>query len=340
MAPVLETRNLCKRFVLDRKASGLLGSLRAFWAPDRRIVDAVRDVTFSVEPGELLAFIGPNGAGKSTTIKMLTGILHPSSGHAEVLGLVPWKDRRRLAFQIGSVFGQKSQLWMHLPPEDSFRLLARIYELPERRFRQRVGKLVELFDLKELMDTPVRKLSLGQRMRCEIAAALLHEPRVIFLDEPTIGLDVIAKERIRELALAANAEEGVTIFLTSHDAGDIEKLCKRVIIVDRGSILLDGDVQALKRSDRFTIRTVGARLSRSAEEFELEGAEILKRKGQGVKLRVDTADLPIEAVLEALMAYGRLEDLTVRNPSLEEIIAHIYRSKGVSWIGEGEVDPS
>ncbi|MBI4859050.1 MAG: ABC transporter ATP-binding protein [Candidatus Riflebacteria bacterium] len=298
-------------------------------APKVRTIDAVRDVTFQVEPGELLAFIGPNGAGKSTTIKMLTGILHPSCGEARVLGFVPWRQRRELAFHIGSVFGQRSQLWMHLPPQDSFRLLGRIYEVPDRDHHRRIAKMAELFDLGELLTTPVRKLSLGQRMRCEIAASLLHSPRVIFLDEPTIGLDVIAKQKIRDLILTANAEEGMTIFLTSHDAGDIEKLCKRVIIIDRGQLLMDASVQALKRSEHFTLRTIGVRMSRPVESFEMEGVEILKKKGPGMKLQVDGARVPVESVIRRLMEFGHLEDISVRMPSLEEIIARIYREKGL-----------
>ncbi len=329
MPPVLSTRDLSRQFALTEKLPGLFGSVRSLWAAKTRTVDAVLPITFAVEPGELLAFIGPNGAGKSTTIKMLTGILHPTAGEAQVLGFVPWQQRQELAFHIGSVFGQRSQLWMHLPPADSFRLLARIYELPEREYETRIGQLVEWFDLRELMTTPVRKLSLGQRMRCEIAAALIHSPRVIFLDEPTIGLDVIAKEKIRQLIKTANAEAGVTIFLTSHDAGDIEKLCRRVIIIDHGQILLDSDVQALRRSHQFTTRTLGLRLNKPAADFRCDGVEVLKAKGPGLKLRVDTAVTPLDRVIRAVLEYAVIEDLTARDPSLEDIIAHIYRNKGL-----------
>ncbi|NLI74930.1 MAG: ABC transporter ATP-binding protein [Candidatus Riflebacteria bacterium] len=326
---MIEVEGLGKDFLVPEKEPGVWGSLRALVAPRHRPVTAVADVTFTVAPGELLAFIGPNGAGKSTTIKMLTGILHPSRGRARVLGFVPWEDRQQLSFHIGSVFGQRSQLWLHLPPLDSFNLLARMYELPDDLYRQRLDRLVAVFELGDLLAVPVRKLSLGQRMRCEIAAALLHDPRVLFLDEPTIGLDVIAKEAVRDLILRANRDAGVTIFLTSHDAGDIEKLCRRVIIIDHGQVLLDADVQSLRRSPHFSIRTVGARLSRPADGFACDGVEILKRKGPGLKLRVDTAATPIDHVLQALQAYARIEDITVRTPSLDQIIAHIYRQKGL-----------
>ncbi|MGH2593667.1 MAG: ATP-binding cassette domain-containing protein, partial [Anaerolineae bacterium] len=244
---IIDVRGLSKTFSVKRKEAGLRGSLKSIIRPEFRRVEAVRGITFSLEPGELLAFIGPNGAGKSTTIKMLTGILYPSSGQAQVLGLTPWRDRRQLAYRIGSVFGQKPQLWYHLPPIDTFNLFSRIYELDDRDFKQRAESLIESFAIGDLIHTPVRKLSLGQRMRCEIAASLLHRPQVIFLDEPTIGLDVVAKQHIRDTIKTLHEQEGVTIFLTSHDAGDIESLCKRVIIVNHGTILYDDRLSALKR---------------------------------------------------------------------------------------------
>jgi ABC-2 type transport system ATP-binding protein len=232
--PIIDIEQLTKTFVATEKQPGLRGSVRALFRPVRRETHAVKGTTFAVDEGERVAFIGPNGAGKSTTIKMLVGILYPTSGAARVLGRVPWKERQRLAYQIGAVFGQKSQLWYHLPPADSFDLLAHIYELDSTDYRQRLDFLVELFEIEGHLQTPVRKLSLGERMRCEIAASLLHRPRILFLDEPTIGLDVVVKQRIRDLILALNQEEGVTIFLTSHDAGDVEVLCKRAMVFRLG----------------------------------------------------------------------------------------------------------
>ncbi|HAG97478.1 MAG TPA: ABC transporter, partial [Ktedonobacter sp.] len=213
--PIIEVAGLEKTFKTREREAGLAGSLHSFVAPRYRERKAVKHISFSLEPGEVLAFIGPNGAGKSTTIKMLTGILYPSGGKATVLGLTPWQQRRQLAFHIASIYGQKSQLWYHLPPQDTFDLLARIYELDMNEYRKRRDFLVEVFDIADYVRTPARKLSLGERTRCELAAALLHKPSVIFLDEPTIGLDVIAKQRIRDLIGQLNAEEGVTIFLTS-----------------------------------------------------------------------------------------------------------------------------
>ena len=231
---VIQVDHLSKTFVTREKQPGLRGSVRALFCPIRRETQAVKDITFSVDEGERVAFIGPNGAGKSTTIKMLVGILYPTSGQAQVLGKTPWRERQRLAYEIGAVFGQKSQLWYHLPPQDSFDLLARIYELDRSTYRQRLAYLVELFEIGDHLPVPVRKLSLGERIRCEIAASLLHRPRILFLDEPTIGLDVVVKQRIRDLILDLNQQEGVTIFLTSHDAGDVEILCKRAMVITTG----------------------------------------------------------------------------------------------------------
>ncbi|MCA9931114.1 MAG: ATP-binding cassette domain-containing protein, partial [Anaerolineales bacterium] len=245
--PIISVRGLAKQFKVKQKAAGMRGSWQALWRPQVKEVTAVSDISFSLEKGELLAFIGPNGAGKSTTIKMLTGILHPSGGEASVMGYTPWRDRRKLGYHIGSVFGQKPQLWYHLPAEDTFRLFARIYELDMTAYQKRRDYLVEAFQIEELLQVPVRKLSLGQRMKCEIAASLLHNPPVIFLDEPTIGLDVVAKQQIRDTIRTLNEVEGTTIYLTSHDAGDIESLCKRVIIINHGRIIYDDRTSTLKR---------------------------------------------------------------------------------------------
>ena len=235
--PAIQVQNLRKVFQTKRKSAGFGGSLRALWKPDWQTVEAVRDISFQMEQGELLGFIGPNGAGKSTTIKILTGILHPTSGEASVLGFTPWRERQSLAYHIGAVFGQRPQLWYHLPAVDTFYLLGKIYETENRELRRRMDFLAEAFEIEHLLETPVRKLSLGQRMRCEVAASLLHKPRLLLLDEPSIGLDVVAKQRIRETIRRMNEAEGVGVLLTSHDAGDIEALCKRVIIINHGEII-------------------------------------------------------------------------------------------------------
>jgi viologen exporter family transport system ATP-binding protein len=323
--PIIEVRDLRKTFRSKQKEPGLAGSLRALVAPQWRTVEAVKGISLQCEQGELLAFIGPNGAGKSTTIKMLTGILHPTSGSAEVLGLTPWRDRERLAFNIASVFGQKSQLWIHLPPLDTFNLLARIFELDEREYRARVNYLIEVFEIGELVRTPARKLSLGERMRCELAAALIHRPKVLFLDEPTIGLDVIAKGKIRDLIRQLNREEQVTVFLTSHDAGDIEQLCKRVIVVNHGTMILNTSVSMLRRQ-YLQHKIIALKLQDPipAEGPLLPGTTVLKTSTYGAKLQVNTAATTMETIISTLVSRYRVADITIEDPPMEQIIAAIY----------------
>ena len=334
--PIIHTQQLAKTFVAVEKQPGLRGSVRSLLRPVHRETHAVKGIAFTIEEGERVAFIGPNGAGKSTTIKMLVGILYPTSGEAQVLGKVPWKERQRLAYEIGAVFGQKSQLWYHLPPADSFDLLARIYELDRAAYRKRLAFLVELFEIGDYLQTPVRKLSLGERMRCEIAASLLHRPRILFLDEPTIGLDVVVKQRIRDLILELNQQEGVTIFLTSHDAGDVEVLCKRAMVINHGEVIYDGRVSTLRR-DYIRTKTISLKLGEPWRGLNLAdrsggrdgggcGVTVLKHKGYGVKLEVDTTTNPIEDVISCILAQYAVTDITVDNPPMEEIIARIYEA--------------
>ena len=320
----ISVRHLHKTFQTKRKAAGFGGSLAALWKPEWQAVEAVRDISFQMEPGELLGFIGPNGAGKSTTIKILTGILHPSGGEASVLGFVPWQERQKLAFHIGTVFGQRPQLWYHLPAVDTFYLFGKIYEMEDAEVRRRIAFLAEAFEIEHLLETPVRKLSLGQRMRCEVAASLLHKPRLLLLDEPSIGLDVVAKQRIRETIRRMNEAEGVGVLLTSHDAGDIEALCKRVIIVNHGEIIYQDKVSALKRR-YLTSKQVDVRYSDALQpDFAIPGVEMLKVGTFGAKLRFDVRETPVERVMAALAAAGSLVDVTVSDPSLEEVIRTIY----------------
>lgn len=242
----IRVEGLSKTFQVKRKEKGMRGSLKAVFHPHMEKIRAVDDVTFSVQEGEILAFIGPNGAGKSTTIKMMTGILYPDGGKVEVLGIDPVKKRRRLAYEIGTVFGQKEQLWTHLTPYDNLKFFGAIYDIPDDEGEKRIREIAELFELGAFINTPVRNLSLGQRIRCEIAASLIHRPRVLFLDEPTIGLDPVVKENIRTLIKRMNTELNTTIFLTSHDTGDIEKLCRRIIIINSGKVVLDDSMEHLK----------------------------------------------------------------------------------------------
>jgi len=323
-AVVLE--GLSKTFRTKVKAPGLRGSMASLLRPDYREVPAVRDVSLTVEPGELVAFIGPNGAGKSTTIKMLTGILFPTGGTASVLGLEPWRQRERLAYQIGAVFGQKSQLWYHLPPLDSFNLLARVYELDETAYRTRRNELVAAFGIAGYLTTPVRKLSLGERMRCELAAALLHRPRVLFLDEPTIGLDVLAKRTIRETIRRLNADDQVTVFLTSHDVGDIEELAKRVVVINHGQVIYDHRTSHLRHMLLHT-KVIDLLLDGPGTVPLLAGVNVLKHTQVGIKLEVNTEIQPIREVVAKLLEVNNVLDVSVTDPPLERIIGMIYQQE-------------
>lgn len=324
----INTKNLSKTYRTRIKSEGLGASFHALIKPVWKEVEAVRDIDLEVERGDIVAFIGPNGAGKSTFIKMLCGILHPTSGDISVLGMSPAKDRRKLAMRIGTVFGQKSQLWLHLPALDSFTLLAAIYEISETERRRRVAELSELFELGDFLQTPVRKLSLGQRVRCEVAASLLHDPELLFLDEPTIGLDVVVKQAIRELILRRNRESGTTVFLTSHDPADIEHLCRRAVVIDHGTLVLDSPVDRLGR-DYLREKRVDVSFGSPQVLPGLPGVTAVTEPG-GLKavLTVDTSICQIGSVMEQLSALGNVLDITISNPPMEDIIAAIFRDKG------------
>jgi len=323
VTPAVEARGLRKLFRTREKTAGLKASLSGLVAPRYRDVEAVAGIDLRIEPGELLAFIGPNGAGKSTTIKMLTGILYPTAGEAHVLGLVPWRQRQKLAFQIASVFGQRSQLWYHLPPADSLELLAHIYELPPTVYRERLRDLVDQFEIEHLLHIPVRKLSLGERMRCEIVGSLLHRPSIVFLDEPTIGLDVIAKQHIRHHIRMLNEREGTTVFLTSHDARDVEQLCRRVVVINHGTVVFDDSVSAL-RQQYLRRKRIELKLLEPIAPITLPGISVVRQDEYDLVVEVDTAQQPIEAAVAALMNGARVADVSIEDPPLEAIIAAIY----------------
>jgi ABC-2 type transport system ATP-binding protein len=288
-------------------------------------VEAVRDITFSVDAGERLAYIGPNGAGKSTSIKMLTGILHPTSGDVRVLGYIPWKERRSLVGRIGALFGQRSQLWFELTPRRTFALLAAIYDLDADVARVRVDELGAMLGASDLFDTPARDLSLGQRMRCELAASMLHAPEVLFMDEPTIGLDLVAKQRFREMVVRLNEQNGTTIFLTSHDTADIEHVARRVIVINHGTIIYDDAVSRMRRS-LLRRKLLEVRFETEPGPLAMEGVEILKHSGLGYKLVVDTDRHSIREFLDELLDRHEVADISVMDPPLEEIIGRIYEA--------------
>jgi ABC-2 type transport system ATP-binding protein len=300
------------------------GWSRYLFRPEFRETEALGGVTFTIEPGERVAFVGPNGAGKSTTIKILSGILFPTSGRVEVAGLVPWKDRRRLGYRIGTVFGQRSQLWYHLPAGDTFDLLAQIYDLSPADYRSRRAELTRAFEVERLLERPVRALSLGERMRCEIVASLLHRPEILFLDEPTIGLDVTAKAVIRDLVTERSRRDGTTILLTSHDTGDMEQVCDRVLVINTGRLLLDKPVQSLRmefiRRKLITLITAEPSVS-----IQIPGVRTVESKPHRLVLEIDTTMVPVEKVVDAAMKASPLRDLTVEDPPMEEIVKEIYR---------------
>jgi ABC-2 type transport system ATP-binding protein len=294
-----------------------------FFKRVREQLRAVDDISLSVPTGQSVAFIGPNGAGKSTTIKMLTGILKPSGGQVSVLGLTPWLDRENLSRKIGVVFGQRSQLWYHLPPSDSFELLSRIYDLDRKRYIARRDFLIDKFKIESFLTTQVRRLSLGQRMRAEIAASLLHEPEILFLDEPTIGLDVVARQELRDLIRSWNRENGLTIFLTSHDAGDIESVAERVVVVNHGRIVLDNSVTCLRR-DYLRSKLVRVVFHDVPRPFDHDGVRVLEWSDHKALLEVNLDRASIQTIIDLVLVAGSVADITIEDPPLEEVIAHIY----------------
>jgi viologen exporter family transport system ATP-binding protein len=327
MDAAVELEGLGKTYRVREPGPGVSGALRALWSPRTREVVAVRDLHLRVGRGERVAFVGPNGAGKSTTIKMLSGILHPSAGRARVLGLEPWRERHRLAFRIGTVFGQRTQLWYHLPPRDTFELLRHVYERDAADHRVRLARYVEQFGVGRLLDQPVRQLSLGERMRCEVVASLLHDPEILFLDEPTIGLDVDAKAAIRDLVRDESERLGRTLLFTSHDTGDMEQVCERVVVIHLGRLLLDERMDVLRsgyiRRKRVSVHSAEERIE--LPWAQLPGVRVTGRSAHRTVLEVDVSQTPVERLVQELVRCARLQDLSVEDPPMEEIVRAIYR---------------
>ena len=319
----ISIKNLSKEFRVKTKEKGFKGSLKSLVKPKYKIIKAVDNISFSIEKGEMVAFIGPNGAGKSTTIKMMTGILYPNKGNIDVLGLNPTKDRKKLAYEIGCVFGQKEQLWTHLSPYDNFKFFGAIYDIPKQRVEKKIKEFVDLFEIEEFLNTPVRNLSLGQRIRCEIIASLIHEPKILFLDEPTIGLDPVVKENIRTLIKRMNKEYKTTVVLTSHDVSDIEKLCKRVIIVNKGKIVLDDTMDNLKYH-YLNKKIVEAKMKEPVNLDDEEGITILKDKEYNLKIEVDVTKRSVSDAIK-LLNPDNIIDINISNMPLEQIISSIYQ---------------
>ncbi|MCL1830461.1 MAG: ATP-binding cassette domain-containing protein [Oscillospiraceae bacterium] len=322
---IIRTKDLTKTYHTRIKAEGLKAGFSSLLKPEYKDVTAVNGIDLEIEKGEIIAFIGPNGAGKSTFIKMLCGILYPTSGEISVLGMSPIEKRRSLTMKIGTVFGQKSQLWFHLPALDSFTLLAAIYEISDAERTRRVGELSERLDLTEFLTTPVRRLSLGQRIRCEIAASLLHEPQLLFLDEPTIGLDIVGKQAVREVILESNRDRGTTVFLTSHDPMDVEHLAQRTVVIDNGKIVVDASLEQLKR-EYIKERVIEISFVTPQRLPQLDNVKVTVEEG-GLKVRLMVQD-NLEEILRNLSTLEGIADITISHPPMEEIIASIFRKQG------------
>jgi ABC-2 type transport system ATP-binding protein len=326
MSALIEVKGLRKEFQIATRKDGPFSAIRSLFSRAYTSKLAVNNVSFSIQPGELVGYIGPNGAGKSTTIKMLTGILVPSGGEVRVRGLVPYEDRVENAKQIGVVFGQRTQLWWDLPTIESFELLRHIYKVPAETYARNMARFKELLGLDEFLETPVRQLSLGQRMRADLAAALLHDPDIIYLDEPTIGLDVVAKEKIRLFIREINRERGVTVILTTHDMQDIEKICERMILIDKGRVIYDGPVSQIK--ERFgKMRTLVVDLDNDVppEQLAIEGAEQVQREQNRYWLKFNRDTISASELIARVSAQYAIVDLTVEEPEIESIISRIYQ---------------
>jgi ABC-2 type transport system ATP-binding protein len=328
--PVIRVENLVKEFRRPRKQEGRFGTIRTLFTRQFDSVRAVDQVNFAIEPGELVGYIGPNGAGKSTTIKMMTGILVPTSGTVEVGGLVPWRERERNAMQIGVVFGQRSQLWWDLPLIESFNLIAKLYRVPDAKYKRNLERFIALLDMEEFLDRPVRQLSLGQRMRGDLAASMLYEPQILYLDEPTIGLDVVAKENMRIFIEEMNRDSGTTIVLTTHDLADVERLCRRLILIDHGHVLYDGAVEHLKtkyaphRILVVELEPLAVSSGRRIDAADVPGAEIVEQADGVARIQFESARTPVQDLIAALNARYPIADLSIVEPDLEGVVRQIY----------------
>jgi ABC-2 type transport system ATP-binding protein len=329
--PQIFVEDLVKTFQVAERNPGFGGALKGLFSRRYRTVQALTGIGFNIGAGELVGYIGPNGAGKSTTIKILSGILVPSSGRCEINGLTPWRQRQAHVARIGVVFGQRSQLWWDLPVIESFELLRDIYRIPQPDYRQTCDELIELMQLSGFLDVPVRQLSLGQRMRCDLVAAMLHRPDILFLDEPTIGLDAVSKLALREFVRDLNRLHGVTVILTTHDMDDIEALCERIIVIGNGMILSDGSLAELRTRVNGE-RRLKIELLEEVEFSDPDARVLAREEGRMLHLGFNPAAVSTPALIARITARYPVKDLLVENPPIEELIAQLYRSGDQPWV--------
>jgi len=328
----IKVENLRKDYRISRRSRGFLGLLANLVAPRYTVKPAVDGIDFSIDKGEMVGFIGPNGAGKSTTVKILSGILHPTSGSVTVDGLVPYRERKRHVQRIGVGLGQKSQLWWDLPVYESYDMLRYIYKIDKARYRANLAMVQELLGLAEFFEQPVRQLSLGQRMKADLGAAFLHDPDILFLDEPTIGLDVVAKENVRNFLVQMNRERGITMLFTTHDMQDIEKTCRRMIIIDHGRKVYDGsirDIRAMYSGERELV----VELAEECLNLELEHARVVHQDGRVKRIKFRNADIAVQDLIGHLNRHYAIADLELRDTEIESIIREIYRDGAVHSAG-------
>ena len=319
---MIELQDITKTYKVKKREAGIKNALKSFAKGNYEAIKALQGVSFKINEGEIVGYIGPNGAGKSTTIKIMCGILTPDSGICKINGLIPYQNRKEYVKDIGVVFGNRSALWWDVPVEDSFELIKSIYKVPEETYRKQKDMLSEMLNIGEIIKIPTRQLSLGQRMRCEIAGAFLHDPKIVFLDEPTIGLDSVSKIAVRDFIKKINKEKNTTIILTTHDTGDIEALTKRIILIGKGKVLVDGNLRGLIK--QYSNKEIKVKFDGEIDNL-CDGLKILDKNGNELLVEIDEAKMNLADSIAEISKYGKIEDLEVNNTSIDNIVARLYR---------------